>query len=138
VLRPRGTAQAASEALPVTELFLYGGLGFGSTFSAATLAGDSGIAGSAELAWRLPEASVPSQLQGSEIYSFIDSTWVWNELRGVLLLPKGRAASAGIGLRAHVMEKVQLQVEPAAIIENPRYTAGRDGWRLVFGVRSLL
>jgi hemolysin activation/secretion protein len=132
VLRPRGTAQAASEALPVTELFLYGGLGFGSTFSAATLAGDSGIAGSAELAWRLPEAIVPSQLRGLEICSFIDSTWVWNELRGVLLLP------TGIGLRAHVMEKVQLQVERAATIEIPRYTAGRDDWRLMLSVRSLL
>jgi hemolysin activation/secretion protein len=77
-------------------------------------------------------------LHGSEIYSFIDGTWVWNEPRGVLLLPKGRAASAGIGLRAHVMEKVQLQVECAAIIEMPRYTAGRDDWGLVFGVRSLL
>ena len=53
-------------------------------------------------------------------------------LRGVLLLP------TGIGLRAHVMEKVQLQVERAATIEIPRYTAGRDDWRLVFGVRSLL
>ena len=56
----------------------------------------------------------------------------------MLLLPKGRAASAGIGLRAHVMEKVQLQVERAAIIENPRYTAERNDWRLMLSVRGLL
>ncbi|WP_426955695.1 ShlB/FhaC/HecB family hemolysin secretion/activation protein [Muricoccus radiodurans] len=138
ILRLTGSLQWAAETLPPSEKFLYGGPDFGRAFGAATLNGDRGVAGGLELAYRLPETLTFGTFDGSEVYGFLDGARVWNE-ETRLLRARDSAASAGIGLRARVLQRVQLQVEAASAVQRPRYSpTGDERWRIVFSLRSVL
>ena len=134
-LRLNGAAQVSSDRLPATELFSLGGDEFGRRFPASIIAGDRGIAGSAELAFA-PDR-LPAVVQGSETYAFIDGGKVWYRSRLGFPEAKAQLASAGLGVRATISKRVLVQLEGARALDNPAAGFVRGGWRGFFSVRSI-
>jgi hemolysin activation/secretion protein len=132
-LRLRAISQAAGNALPVSEAFSLGGDQFGRAFPAAYVLGDSGAAGSAELAWR-PNQPI-RRLDGSELYGFVDGGEA--DARSRLGLPGASytLASAGGGVRFAVSKRAVFTVEAAKSLKSP-YPDTPEPWRLILGWRG--
>lgn len=134
VLRLRATGQYSGDRLPASELFSLGGDDFGRAFEAATLTGDSGYAGSAELAW-VP-AWTPALFKRSELYGFTDGGRVFINSRPGIMAARYDLASAGFGGRLAIASKMVVQLEAAKPIDDPP-TNPDHGWRAVISFRSL-
>jgi hemolysin activation/secretion protein len=134
-LRINATGQLSADRLPATEQFSLGGDEFGRAFPAAIIAGDEGVAAVAELAYA--PASLPPSLQGSEGYAFVDAGQVWYRARLGAPAADARVASAGVGLRAKLVNRVLIQLEAAKSLENPAPGFVDSGWRAIFALRSL-
>jgi hemolysin activation/secretion protein len=135
-LRLNGAAQLTGGRLPATEQFTLGGDEFGRAYETALLSGDTGYAGSAELAW-LP-TGLPKSLAGSEIYGFVDGGHVGTHDRAGFDGFSSHLGSWGGGARVAVLSRVVLQIEAARGFNNPVYYEDRRKWRLLFAVRSML
>lgn len=133
VLRLRGAAQYSGGKLPAAELFSLGGDEFGRAFEASVLIGDSGYAGSAELAFR--PRKLPAALRGSEVYGFVDGGGVHVNPRPLIAASSYHLASAGFGARAAILSKVVVQMEAAKPTDDPRPLADH-GWRGVVSFSS--
>ena len=137
VLRLRATSQLAGEALPASEAFSLGGDQFGRAFPSAYVLGDSGVAGSGELAW---SPTLPwSQVAGSEVYGFVDGGVDDESNRVLIPANQYTLASAGVGVRISVAHKMVFHdIEGAKAVKSPFPTTG-DPWRLVLRLaRDLL
>ena len=134
-LRLNAAGQWTSEHLPATEQFALGGAAFGRRYAASVIAGDYGIAGSAELAY-LP-ARMPAVLRGSESFAFIDGGSIGFKTRSGWAPDHATLASAGIGVRAKVADRAIVQLEAAKPIDNRLPLLGRRNWRGVATVRAL-
>jgi hemolysin activation/secretion protein len=134
VLRLSTAGQYSGDRLPGAEQFALGGEEFGRAYEAAIIAGDYGYAGSAELAFR-PQ-KLPSAVEGSEAYGFIDGGKVW--YRGRLGFPttSQHLASVGGGMRVVVSRRAIVQVEAARGLNDPVFFLDRKRWRGVFNVRT--
>ena len=135
-LRLDSAAQLSADRLPSSEQLALGGDEFGRAYEAAIISGDSGLAGSAELAWSFSKG-LPATLSGSEAYVFVDGGRT--DLRGRLGGPALRAtvSSTGAGLRALLAKKTVVQAELVRGLTNPVAYENRDVWRLLFSIRSL-
>ncbi|MBV9842842.1 MAG: ShlB/FhaC/HecB family hemolysin secretion/activation protein [Sphingomonadaceae bacterium] len=129
VLRVRGIGQYSWQPLPAAERMVLGGPDYGRAFDTAILTGDSGYAGSGELAWR---PALPRNWMGSELYGFVDGGSVHLLARGPFLPADYDLASAGAGVRLDYLQKGQLDLELAHSIDNP-YPSYRDHWRFSVG-----
>jgi hemolysin activation/secretion protein len=125
VARMAGSGQWADDALPAVERFIVGGADFGRAYPVALLAGDRGVAGSAELAWR----PLPKAFAQSEFYIFGDKATVHYLERGPAPAADYDIASAGIGVRVAWLQKAQLDLEGARRLERP-YPGYEKGWQL--------
>lgn len=134
-LRLNAAGQWTSEHLPATEQFALGGAAFGRGYAASVIAGDYGIAGSAELAY-LP-ARMPAVLRGSESFAFIDGGSIGFKTRSGWAPNHATLASAGIGVRAKVADRAVVQLEAAKPIDNRLPFLGRRSWRGVATIRAL-
>lgn len=122
----RAAGQYSSDRLAAVERFAVGGPDFGRAFDQAILTGDSGYAGSAELAVR---PKLPAKLAGSEFYGFVDGARVHLVER----LPYAYAgtydlASAGGGIRMTYDTRNSIGIEAARAIDQP-YAGYGEGWR---------
>ena len=135
VLRLDSAGQYSADPVPGSEQFAIGGDEFGRAYEAAIIAGDQGIAGSAELAWKLAKFA-PASLRGSEVYAFADG----GETRR--LAGPGQAgalqqlASLGGGTRIALTGRAVVQLEADRGLLNPVPAEDHEGWRAVFSVRS--
>lgn len=134
-LRLNGAAQVTGDRLPATELFSLGGDEFGRGFPASVIAGDRGVAASAELAYA--PRGLPATFEGSEAYTFVDGGKVWYRARLGFPQADAKLASAGLGARAKVADRVIVQIEAAKTLHNPAAGLVDSGWRGVFAVRSV-
>ena len=134
-LRLNAAGQWTSEHLPATEQFALGGAAFGRGYAASVIAGDYGIAGSAELAY-LP-ARMPAVLRGSESFAFIDGGSIGFRTRSGWAPNHATLVSAGIGVRAKVADRAIVQLEAAKPIDNRLPLLGRRSWRGVATIRAL-
>jgi hemolysin activation/secretion protein len=132
VVRLRGAGQHGADRLPTSELFALGGPDFGRAFAPASVVGDSGAAGSVELAWR-PRLS--GRWQGSELYGFVDRETTWYRERFVSS-QRFDLASAGFGTRIAISEKVASQLEMARALDAPAQVAREGSWRFNFAVKA--
>lgn len=138
--RLAGGAQWTWDRLPPSEQYAAGGAQFGRAFSSATLLGDRGLAGSAEMAWR-PAAALPKQLAGSEAYAFVDGARVWSTARPSLQDQSAGLSSTGGGVRLAIMGKAVLELEAAKGLSRSvaqSLAPGARPWRLSITARSLL
>jgi hemolysin activation/secretion protein len=133
-LRLAASGQYSGDRLPASEQFALGGEEFGRAFEAAFMAGDYGLAGSAELAWR---PNLPDKLSGTELYGFVDSGKVWYRARFGFPTASARLASAGGGVRVIIASKAIVQLEAAKGLTNPIPALNREDWRGVFNIRTL-
>ena len=136
-LRLAGFGQLSADLLPASEQIALGGDEFGRAYAAASIAGDEGYAGSAELAWH-PSKGIPASLLGSELYAFGDAGRVTYRGRFGLPATASHLASVGGGARVEVAKRTIFQLEAARGLNNPVSYEDRERWRLVFGIRSLL
>lgn len=135
VVRLSGTGQWTRDPLPAVERFTVGGRDFGRAFDVALVAGDRGIAGLGELAFR---PKLPALLATSEVYMFGDAADVGFRPRGALAGGSVDLASAGGGVRIALRDKALLELEAARPIDRPFAGASRKwqfnvGWRLSLG-----
>ena len=135
-LRLNSFAQVSGSLLPASEQIALGGDEFGRAYEAALVAGDQGVAASAELAWR-PAAWTPRPLSGSELYTFIDGGRVFSHGRAGSEAADARLASVGGGLRIQIADRTVVGVEAVRGLYNPVFYENREVWRALLNVRSL-
>jgi hypothetical protein len=101
----------------------------GNGLTAASIIGDTGAAGSAEIAWR--PNGLPERFKDSELYAFADREETWLRHR-VAAGETYALASAGVGARIAVSAKAALQLEAARVMDAPLAIARAGAWH--FGV----
>ena len=126
--------QLTGDDLPSSEQVALGGDEFGRAYEASTIAGDSGFAGSAELAWR--PAKLPSFIAGSEFYLFADAGRVRYRSRYELPGSGSTVASVGTGGRMLIAGDHVLEVEAAHGLTNPVFYLDRKKTRIVVSLKS--
>jgi hemolysin activation/secretion protein len=134
VVRVKGTAQLGGERLPTSELLSLGGTDYGRAFAVSTIIGDSGAAGSAELAWH-PQTFPIDGLKGSEVYVFADRGETWFRQRGLFSSGTAALTSAGFGTRLALFTNTQLGLEAANQLAAP--TALHKSWAFNLTLKTL-
>ena len=129
-IRAKATAQFALEHLPATEQFAFGGTDFGQAFDTAALLGDSAIAVGAEIAYKLPQTWFPSWATSNEVFGFGDYGRLWTR-DTIYQLPQVSAASAGVGARTKLLDKLSLQLAVANPILLPEIVTSQERWRFL-------
>ena len=135
VLRLDGTGQYTSDRLPGSEQLALGGDEFGRAYEAAIIAGDRGVAGSAELAWKLARVA-PAALRASELYAFADGGETRRLPRPTQPAAIQQLASVGGGARIAFTGHAVLQLEADRGLLDPLPTEDHESWRAVFSIRS--
>ena len=136
VLRLDSEAQYTDDRLPGSEQLALGGDEFGRAYEAAVVAGDRGVAGSAEIAWKLARIA-PAYLRGSELYVFTDGGEIRRLARPMQPADTQPIASLGGGGRIAVSSKAVLQIEADRGLLNPVDTENHESWRAIFSVKSV-
>lgn len=109
-LRLSAAGQKAAQPLLVSEQFALGGPQFGRAYDPGEIAGDDGVAGSAEL--RYVALVQNSAIQSYEVYGFYDLGAVWN--MGVNDgIGRQSLASAGVGVRVALRRNLNCSLEIA-------------------------
>ncbi len=137
IFRLNAFAQVAPDDLPSSEHVALGGDEFGRAYEAALISGDTGYAGSAELAWR-PQSGVPKLLAGSELYTFADGGKVRYRSRFGLPAVDNHLRSVGAGVRMQIANRATAQLEAARGLDNPVFYKTHKKTRLLFSIRSVL
>jgi hemolysin activation/secretion protein len=132
-VRLRANGQYSADRVPTSELFAVGGGDFGRTFPAAAIVGDSGLAGTAELAYRVP--SLPAFFQNSEVYVFTEHDRTWYRRR-FISEQRFDLSSIGLGTRIALGAKTVLQLEAADVLDAPFFVAHAGDWRFAAGLRA--
>lgn len=126
-LRGRMAGQYAFQHLPASEQFALGGPDFGQAFQLATLYGDQAVAGAAEAAYRLPARLMPHWLNQTELFVSGDWARLWNR-QTLFAFQQNTGASAVIGVRTKLLDKVSLQIDAARVLVQPASLGGTGGW----------
>ena len=134
-LRLNAAGQTTGNRLPGTEQFAIGGDEFGRGYEASVIAGDKGVAGSAELAF-VP-AKAPKGFAGSEAYVFVDGGKVWYKGRFGYAGSHADLRSAGAGMRVRVRDKAIVQVEAAKALSNDIAFLDARPWRGVVSLKTV-
>jgi Hemolysin activation/secretion protein len=114
--------QYAATGVLSDQEFLLGGVQFGRGYDYATLAGDSGIGGTAELRYTQP---LPvADLDRIQLFGFVDGGRIWDRDP----LSDAQLTSAGGGLRLFPFERlfVELVAAQPISLDSGRANGGRD------------
>lgn len=129
-----GSAQVSSQALLVSQQFYLGGAAFGRAFQSGWLAGDNGIAGSAELRHDLPPAT--ELLESIQIFGFVEAG-----AERSYAAPKDRVRSVsaiGGGVRLKLNDSVEAGIAVAALLSYHSPSRRGRGASVLFSLTSLL
>ena len=135
VLRLDSTGQYTRDRLPGSEQLALGGEEFGRAYEAAVIAGDEGVAGSAELAWKVARLA-PAALSASELYAFADGGETRRLVRPAQPAATQQLASIGAGARIAFTSRAVVQLEASRGLLDPLPTEDHEGWRAIFSVKS--
>jgi hemolysin activation/secretion protein len=133
VLRPKLYWQYATDHLPSTEQFLFGGPDIGKVYNYAFMVGDRGLAPYIELAHPWPVFMTPDILTGSEVFGYADHGEVWN-INTTAQLRDARASSAGFGLRAKILQKVVIELGVGWVVSESAGLPRQDSPRFLFNI----
>jgi len=128
------SAQASAEALLISQQFYLGGGAFGRAFQSGWLAGDNGIAGSAEL--RYDRGVNLPFLKNVQLFSFIEGGAVRN-----YAMPKDVVQSLsaiGGGVRLQLNDSVEAGVTIAAPLSYNSPIKGGRGAAVLFSLSTVL
>ena len=133
-LRLRAAGQYSGDRLPAAEQMALGGDEFGRAFPSAAVVGDSGAAGSAEVAYA--PGQLPALFKGSELFGYVDGGELWSLDRVIIPAQTYKLASGGFGARMAVTAKTAFQLEADTALKSP-IPDEYGGWRVVAAVRTL-
>jgi hemolysin activation/secretion protein len=119
------SGQFSTAPLLIGESYALGGNAFLRGYDFAQRVGDQGIAGSAEL--RYDWADALGAVRNVQLYAFADGGTVTNLGDGV---GGGTLASSGGGLRADITRYLDLDLELAVPLSEPRYDTGDNSPRI--------
>jgi hemolysin activation/secretion protein len=120
-------AQWAPEPLLGAEQFAVGALPYGRAYNYAEIAGESGIAGLAELRLGFsPKKAKPVTFV--QTYAFADAAQVWRR-QPVPGWSSSSLASAGVGLRLTLGQRATLRFEAARPLTRTPFATGDKDWR---------
>jgi hemolysin activation/secretion protein len=121
------TGQWSADTLLTSEQFGIGGAEFGSAYDPSEIAGDSGLAGRAELQYA--RSGDLEYVQSFQLYGFYDigAVWLRNPSNGQN--PEASLADTGVGLRFNVMESLSGGLECALPLTRSVAADGQDGKR---------
>jgi hemolysin activation/secretion protein len=127
--------QYAPDHLPASEQFLYGGPEFGQAYDAATMAGDSGVSVSGELAHPIPlfQKLPPAALSGLTGFGFADWGRIWNT-HTQFMVPRDTGASAGAGIRFTILKKITMSFGAASQLDKPLEEDKLQQWRFIYTI----
>ena len=134
ILRLRASGQYGAHRLPVSEFYVLGGNDFGRGYPAASIFGDTGVAATAEIIWRVPFLS-GGTFAGTELYGFVDGGRIWYRSRLGVPTQRFDLASAGGGTRITVSDRMVLQLEGAQALDDVPGVARAGTWRLNISLR---
>jgi hemolysin activation/secretion protein len=118
------SGQWAAEKLLTSEQFGLGGVAYGSAYDSSEITGDDGIAARSELRLNNP---VSTPLQTTQVYTFYDIGKVWDPGNTSAADRISSLASAGVGLRLNVNQKISGSLELAKpLTRNVGTTGNRD------------
>lgn len=132
VVRLNAAGQASGEPLPASERFTLGAGVFGRAFPASAASGDDGVAGAAELGWRVRRGWL------NETYVFADGGSATFADRPLIDGFERDLASAGVGARLRFGRDTALDLEVAHSINEPAPGADPEGWRFGFAIAARL
>ena len=118
------TGQVSSEALPISEQFALGGVGFGQAYDSGEISGDQGLAGKVEL--RYGKEVGYRYFDSYQLYSYYDIGSVWNRAPAASTNQRLSLASAGVGVRANINENFYGYLETGFPLTR---TVGSEGDR---------
>lgn len=125
--------QWSGDRLPASEQAALGGDEFGRAYRASAIAGDIGVAGSVELAWR--PSAIKAPFAGSELYLFADGGSVRMRVREWAPADSWSLASVGAGARIALASSNVLEIEAVRGLTDPVfYAPGKS--RVVVSLRS--
>lgn len=133
-LKLAGSGQISSEALLISQQFYLGGGAFGRAFQSGWLAGDNGIAGSAELRYDYRPAL--SFLKNVQFFGFVEGGAVRS-----YAAPKDIVQSlsaAGGGIRLQLSDSVEAGITVAAPLSYNSPSRGGRGATVLFSLSTIL
>lgn len=130
VLLVTAGGQFAFDPLPAAEEFAVGGSIYGRAFDAGEITGDHGVATSLEV--QLPFAPGWEGLDRVTPYGFFDAGWVWDRESAFSTGERDRLSSAGFGVRAALFQRVDVGLEYARPVTEPRTVDDDFGDRVFF------
>lgn len=129
-----GSGQVSSEALLISQQFYLGGGSFGRAFQSGWLAGDNGIAGSAEL--RYDYRPGLSFLKNVQLFGFVEGGAARS-----YAAPKDIVQSlstAGVGVRLQLNDSVEAGITVAAPLSYNSPSKGGRGATVLFSLSTVL
>ena len=128
------SGQWASQPLPLSQQFNLGGNSFGRGFDAGLLAGDRALAGTAEL--RYDFALKTGYMKSMQLFSFVEGGAVTSLDRTFDKVD--RLASAGVGVRATINDKLEASVAVARPIYFQSLSPWMRGTTMLFSLSSVV
>jgi hemolysin activation/secretion protein len=119
------SGQTASRPLLSSEEFSLGGARYGRAFDPSELSGERGWAGVAELRWADP-VQLHDRL-ASELFAFVDTGVIWNDLPGKD--SREYLSSAGLGVRLRTDNGLRLGAEVATPLDSSSRELRSQGTR---------
>lgn len=130
-LQLRLLGQWSADPLLSYEEFSVGGERVGRAYDFAEIAGEHGVAASAEL--RFTPSMAWDWLQSYQVYGFYDIGAVWNDVSGGAN-KHNTLSSLGFGLRFAPVENVRAEFEAAKPLTGEVETRGNDDWNVFFNL----
>lgn len=129
-----GSGQVSSEALLISQQFYLGGGAFGRAFQSGWLAGDNGIAGSAEL--RYDYRPGLSFLKNVQLFGFVDGGAVRSYAASKDIVQS--LSAAGGGVRLQINDSVEAGITVAAPLSYNSPIRGGRGATVLFSLSTIL
>lgn len=126
------TGQVSATALPTSEQFGIGGVGFGQAYDGGEITGDQGIAGKIELRYGQPVGY--QYFDSYQLYGYYDIGNVWTRAAAASTPKQQSLASTGLGVRANMNENFYGYAEVGFPLTKPVGSEGDNDPRVFFSV----
>jgi len=126
------SGQYTPDTLLASEEFGIGGRAYGRAYDGGEIAGDKGLAGVTELRYGHPVEH--RYLRSFQNYAFYDIGKVWNDDILVGEAKQNSLASAGLGIRLNLVNKISAQLEVAQPLTRDIGSEGDDNPRVFFNL----
>ncbi|MEQ8748189.1 MAG: ShlB/FhaC/HecB family hemolysin secretion/activation protein [Amphiplicatus sp.] len=128
------SGQGTDGPLLSSEEFAFGGARYERAYDYAAIAGDKGVAGSAEL--RFGDKTKLLVLKSYQVFTFYDVGKVWNEEPLFFERDHATISSAGAGVRLSLTDKVRATYEAARPIDGLTGDFDDESWRHFFSLSA--